>query len=469
MPVEVPRLPAEQRVTLEDTTRPAPGADAFRWFFYASSPPWSNTRHSLKNVRMLQKDFIVKLRNVYSFFTIYANIDGWDPKQPEHGARPIAERSLLDRWLLSEVQIAVRDVGAALDDYLAYDGAMRLIEFVEGLSNWYVRRSRERFWGPGLLQDKRDAYVTLHEALVTTALLIAPFVPFVAEEMYQNLVVGAGLAQAKLSVHLASYPEIHSELIDEALAREMRAVRDIVSLGLSVRTANKLPVLQPLEQADIVFNDSSLMHAVRAHLDLIEEELNVKQVRLMFQVHEQGAVTFRIKANFRALGPRLGKNVQAVKQALEKGDGGELFASLAKEGSCEVLVNGEAVKLDRTEVEVVVEAQSGFAAETGRVGVIVVHTTLTENLIDDGLLRRLIRRIQESRKKNLAKYTDRISLTLELGEGSRLRRVISRNVSQIEENCLVLPGKVSFGDVSKDVEPVQIGDESVRFSWTISG
>ncbi len=189
----------------------------------------------------------------------------------------------------------------------------------------------------------------------------------------------------------------------------------------------------------------------------------------MFQVHEQGAVTFRIKANFRALGPRLGKNVQAVKQALEKGDGGELFASLAKEGSCEVLVNGEAVKLDRTEVEVVVEAQSGFAAETGRVGVIVVHTTLTENLIDDGLLRRLIRRIQESRKKNLAKYTDRISLTLELGEGSRLRRVISRNVSQIEENCLVLPGKVSFGDVSKDVEPVQIGDESVRFSWTISG
>ena len=469
MPVEVPRLPAVQRVSLEDPTRPAPGADAFRWFFYASSPPWSNTRHSLKNVRMLQKDFIVKLRNVYSFFTIYANIDGWDPKLAEHGARPIAARPLLDRWLLSEVQIAVRDVRAALDDYLAYEAAMRLIEFVEGLSNWYVRRSRERFWGPGLPQDKRDAYVTLHEALVTTALLIAPFVPFVAEEMYQNLVAGAGLAQAKLSVHLASYPEIHSELIDEALAREMRAVRDIVSLGLSVRTANKLPVLQPLEQADIVFNDLSLMHAVGAHGDLIEEELNVKQVRLMFQVHEQGAVTFRIKANFRALGPRLGKNVQAVKQALEKGDGRELFASLAKEGSCEVLVNGEAVKLDKTEVEVVVEAQAGFAAETGRVGVVVLHTTLTKSLIDDGLLRRLIRRIQESRKKNLAKYTDRISLTLELSEGSRLRRVISRNVSQIEENCLVLPGKVSFGDVSKDVEPVQIGDELVRFSWTISG
>ena len=468
MPVEVPRLPSNQRVTLEDPTRPAPGADAFRWFFYASSPPWSNTRHSLKNVRMLQKDFIVKLRNVYSFFTIYANIDGWDPKRPEHGARPFAQRSLLDRWLLSELQIAVRDVRAALDEYSAYEAAVCLIEFVEGLSNWYVRRSRERFWGPGLPEDKCDAYVTLHEALVTTALLIAPFVPFIAEEMYQNLVFGAELAGAKASVHLASYPEVKAELIDESLAREMRAVRDIVSLGLSVRTANKLPVLQPLEQADIVFNDSLLMQAVGAHLDLIEEELNVKQVRLMFQAHEQGAVSFRIKANFRALGPRLGKNVQGVKQALETSDGGELFAKLAKDGYCEVEVNGEPVKLNQSEVEVVVEAQSGFAAETGRVGVVVLHTTLTESLIDDGLLRRLVRRVQESRKKNLAKYTDRIILTLELGEGSRLREIVARNVSQIEETCLVLPGKVGFGGVSPDLEPVQIGEEAVRFSWKVS-
>ncbi len=467
MPVEVPRLPAPQRVTLEDPSRPAPGADAFRWFFYASSPPWSNTRHSLKNVRMLQKDFIVKLRNVYSFFTIYANIDGWDPKRPDHGARPVAERLLLDRWLLSELQIAVRDVGAALDEYSAYDAATRLIDFVDGLSNWYVRRSRERFWGPGLPQDKCDAYVTLHEALVTITLLIAPFVPFIAEEMYQNLVVGAGVADARVSVHLASFPEANGVLVDEGLALEMRAVREIVSLGLSVRTANKLPVLQPLQQADIVFNDSSLMQAVRAHVSLIEEELNVRQVRLMFQVHEQGAVTFRIKANFRALGPRLGKNVQAVKQALEKGDGGALFARLAKDGYCEVSANGGSLKLDRSEVEVQVEAQSGFAAETGRVGVVVLHTTLSESLIDDGLLRRLVRRVQESRKKNLAKYTDRIVLTIALNEGSRLGGIILRNVAQIEETCLVAPGQVRFGEVAADVDPVQIGDESVRFSWVV--
>ena len=471
MPVEVPRLPEQQRVTIEDPSRPAPGADAFRWFFYASNPPWSNTRHSLKNVRMLQKDFLVKLRNVYSFFTIYANIDGWDPKLPEHQGRAPSERALLDRWLLSELQLTIRDVRTALDDFLAFDAATRLSDIVDSLSNWYVRRSRERFWGSGLPDDKRDAYTTLHEGLVCTALLIAPFVPFFAEEMYQNLVVTAGLQNAMPSIHLASYPQVRLDWVDEPLARAMRAVREIVSLGLSVRTANKLPVLQPLEQADIVFNDRSLMDAVHLHLDLIQDELNVKNVRLMFQAHEQGAVSFRIKANFRALGPRLGKNVQIVKQALEKGDGSALFAELAQTGTVIVTVNGEPVKLDASEVEVAVEAQPGFAAETGPVGVVVLHTTLTEALIDDGLLRRLVRRVQESRKKNLAKYTDRIALTLDVSDAPRLKEIVSKaeNMSQIEQTCLVTAGQILFAAVDPTIEKIQIGEEWLRFSWIICG
>src|SRR5690606_35642669 len=142
------------------------------WFFYASSPPWNNTRHSLKNVRLLQKDFLVKLRNVYSFFTIYANIDGWSPIDPRHAGRPVGSRSALDRWMVSELHLAAAGVRAALDQYLVYDAALRLVDLVEGLSNWYVRRSRARFWGPGLSTDKRDAYLTLYEALVTTARLI---------------------------------------------------------------------------------------------------------------------------------------------------------------------------------------------------------------------------------------------------------------------------------------------------------
>ena len=150
MPVEVPRAPVEQRVSIEDPATPSPGADAFRWFFYAASPPWSNTRHSLRNVRTLQKDFHVKLRNVYSFFTIYANIDGYRPADATHSGRPASERSLLDRWMLSELGLAVRDVRRHLDDYLVYDAAQRLVALVEGLSNWYVRRSRARFWAKGL-------------------------------------------------------------------------------------------------------------------------------------------------------------------------------------------------------------------------------------------------------------------------------------------------------------------------------
>ena len=467
MPVEVPRLPKMERVTIEDPTRPAPGADAFRWFFYASSPPWSNTRHSLKNVRMLQKDFLVKLRNVYSFFTIYANIDGWDPKLVAHAGRPLNERNLLDRWLISELQLTIANVRRALDDFAAFDAATQLIEIVEGLSNWYVRRSRERFWGPGLTADKRDAYATLHEALVTVSLLIAPFVPFFAEEMYQNLVRGAGIHGAEPSVHLASYPQVKLEIIDQNLAREMRAVREIVSLGLSVRTANKLAVMQPLAQADIVFNDESLMDAVRLHQGLIEDELNVKRVRLMFQSHEQGAVSFRVKANFRTLGPRLGKNVQAVKQALEQGDGGAFFTELAQQGAITIPIGGQNIHIDPDDVQVVVEAHPGFAAETGQVGVVVLHTTLTDDLIDDGLLRRVIRRIQESRKKNLAQYTDRIALTLDLGRAPRLLRVISleANRAQIIGNCLVR--QLEVRELDANVEQVQIGDEWIRFLWTV--
>lgn len=371
------------------------------------------------------------------------------------------------------MQIAVRDVRAALDEFSAYDAAMRLIDVAEGLSNWYVRRSRERFWGPGLPEDKRDAYATLHEALVTLALLMAPFVPFIAEEIYQNLVVGAGLAEAHPSVHLAPYPEVRHALIDEVLAREMRAVRDIVSLGLSVRTANKLPVLQPLEQADIVFNDSTLMTALHGHLGLIEEELNVKHVRFMFQSHEEGAVAFRIKANFRALGPRLGKNVQGVKLALKNSDGSALFAALAKDGYCEVPVNGAPVKLERSEVEVVVEAQPGFAAETGRVGVVVLHTTITPQLEDEGRLRRLLRRIQEGRKKEMFGYTDRKVMMLDLEEAPRLRAMLSNDnessaeqIKQIELTCLV---NLRIGSVAKTIEKIQIDDEWIRLSWPVPG
>jgi isoleucyl-tRNA synthetase len=457
LPQEVPRAPFEQRVTVEDLDTPAPGADAFRWFFYASSPPWSNTRHSLRNVRTLQKDFLIKIRNVYSFFTIYANIDGWTPTDPAHAGRPVSRRNLLDRWLASEVELTVQKVRRALDAYMSYDAALALIELADSLSNWYVRRSRSRFWASGLDEDKRDAYATLHEALTTLSRLIAPFVPFLSEEMYQNLLVHPGVHGAAESVHLARFPEANQALIDQRLVEETRAVRDIVSLGLSVRTSNKLKVRQPLERADVVFNDRDLLARLGDYKPLIQEELNVHEVRFMFPGHEDGAVAFRIKPNFRALGPRLGKNVQAAKKALEGADGSALYAELSRMGKVRIVIEGESYELGPEEIQVSAEAAPGFAAETGRIGVVVLHTTLTDALVDEGLLREIASRVQAERKDLGLDFSARIKLWVDGSE--RLSRVARSGEAHLRQECLATEVVFKLHDAAKEYS---LGEDALR-------
>ncbi|MBK7582338.1 MAG: class I tRNA ligase family protein [Myxococcales bacterium] len=463
MPVEVPRAVSAERVMIEDESTPAPGADAFRWFFYAASPPWSNTRHSLSNVRLLQKDFHVKLRNVYSFFTIYANIDGWRATNPAHAGRPPAERCLLDRWMLSEVALTVRDVRAALDEYLSYDAAMRLVELVEALSNWYVRRSRPRFWAKGLEADKCDAYATLYQALTTLAELSAPFVPFFSEEIYQNLVVRAGVVGAKESVHFADYPVPEPSTIDAALAREMALVRQVVSLGHTARTANKLKVRQPLSRADVVFNDKDALGRLESHRSLVAEELNVHDVRFMFPGHEQGAVSFKLKPNFRTLGPRLGKRVQEVKKALDGLDGSTLFAELSSAGKISLELDGERLDFSPEEIEVSVSAAEGFAAETGKVGVVVLHTTLTPELLDEGLLRELVSRVQAARKELGLEFTDRVGLGVYGSE--RVVRIAQASCAHLESECLAEELAVGAPEARPaSAKELSIGEETLWLS-----
>ena len=238
-PALVPTLPADQRVRVESTGVPAPGADAFRWFFYASNPPWNNTRHALSNVRTLQKELPIKLRNIYSFFVTYANIDGFDPVADEGSQRPLAERPLLDRWILSELEKAKRAVVMHMDQFQSYPATQVLSELVEGLSNWYVRRSRERFWTEGREQDKMNAYWTLYRCLRDLAVLLAPFLPFSSEDMYQNLVVRPYGKGHPDSVHLLLYPSGDASRIDEGLSRDMAEVRALVSLGLQVRYCSR--------------------------------------------------------------------------------------------------------------------------------------------------------------------------------------------------------------------------------------
>ncbi len=433
-PTEVPRLPAEQRVVVEDPSSPAPGADAFRWFFYAASPPWSTTRHSLSNVRALQKEFAVKLRNVYSFFTIYGSIDGFDPRRDKLARE---SRTELDRWAWSELALTVRDVTAAMDAYDVFGAAQKLIALVDSLSNWWVRRSRARFWKSGWDDDKRGAYETLHECLVTLAKLTAPFTPYAAEAMWQNLVVRPWANSARAvpeSVHLADWPEAALADIDEALSRKIATVRALVSLGLQVRTQAKIKVRQPLYTARII--TTALQDLGLSEKGQVADELNVSETVFTPMAEADEFVTIRLKPNFRTLGQRgLGKEAQGLKKTMAALPAAK-SAVLASR-----LLSGEAASLDgidlrRDDVDVEFVAREGFAAAGDRTGVVVLDTRIDETLRNRGLLRELVNRVQTMRKEMGLEYTDRIRLSFLGTESSN--RVVDQARSYLSAEVLAV-------------------------------
>lgn len=385
------------------------GADAMRWYFYAANPPWNNTRYSPEAVRLGQQEFLVKLRNVYAFFTIYADIDGFEPATTPR--RPVAERALLDRWVLSELHLTLRAVTEHMDAYRLYDAAQSIIGLTDALSNWYVRRSRARFWSGASDADKWDAYHTLYEVLATMARLAAPFVPFISEQIYQNLVRNP-FPEAAESVHLDVWPEVDDALIDEALSVEMRTVRDIVSLGLQTRATNKLKVRQPLRLVEVVLGHVDLTARVEGHADLIADELNVKQV--IFTQDAGDLVTFSVKPNYRALGPIFGKRMPVVRAALEAASAAEVRGELAERGVYTLtLADGERVELTSEHVQVSVQAREGYAAAGGAVGVVILDAGLDDALIAEGQVREVTSRIQALRKQADLDYTARIAVRLD--------------------------------------------------------
>ena len=433
-PNDVARLPGQQRLTLASKNGSAPGADAFRWFFFAANPPWSPTRHSLNNVRMLQKELPLKLRNVYSFFTIYANIDAFDPVTMP--GRPPEERGLLDRWILSEAALVTGRVTELMDNYLVYEAAGELSNFVDALSNWYLRRSRRRYWKSEHDADKQDAYATLYQALVTVTNLAAPFIPFLTEEIYQNLVRRPFGEQRHESVHLRDLVTPDESAIDRKLSEEMALVRNIVSLGLRVRTDHKLKVRQPLSLAEVVLPDNRQREALAGYRDLIAEELNVREVAF---VHgDEGHVHYVARPNFRRLGPRLGKKMPLAKKAFASADAAELRRQLLADGKAEIEIDGERVSLDADDVEVQVEAAEHYAAASDQQTVVVLNTDLTEELLEEGVYRELLRRVQDLRRELDIEYTQRIGLSIEASE--KIRGIIeARRVHFMEETlCTAL-------------------------------
>jgi len=454
IPADVPRLDPECKVLIEDPGTPAPGADAFRWFFLAANPPWSSKRHSLGNVRALQKEFPLKLRNVYSFFTIYASIDDFDPRT--EAGRDWQARPFLDRWILSELSKLNVSLIEHLDAYRSYEAAVELTEFVDGLSNWYLRRSRSRFWSPGRSDDKIDAYATLYECLVTVTKLAAPFVPFMTEEMYQNLVRGAFGDEAPESVHLCDYPVADPSRVDSALNEEMAIVRDTVSLGLRVRTDNKLKVRQPLSKAEVTLSAAALEDRVRAYGPMIAEELNVQEVVFVHGSEEH--VEYQVKPNFRRLGPRVGKRMPAVKKALASADGSAVRAALLDSGVATLDIDDDMLQLDLEDVEVVVRAKEGYAAAGDELAVVVLSLELTPELIEEGKYRELLSRIQGMRKELGLEFTQRIRLCIK-GTPTLEQLVENRREHFMAETlCIDLADGIegTSRDVDIDGEPLTI-------------
>ena len=371
----------------------APGADAFRWLFYASNPPWSNTRLSLKNIREGQREFLIRLRNVHSFFAIYANISGFDPKTTPRG-----DASRLDRWVLGELARVTEVVTERMDAYSLYEAARELLAFVDGLSNWYVRRSRRRFWS----DEPGPALHTLYTCLLELSKLIAPFVPFMAESLYQDL----RTEDMPESVHLHDWPE-PLDAVDSALNADMDLLRELASLGLSARKQVGARVRQPLRAVEVVLADPTRSAGLEALAGLLAEELNVREVH--FSQDAERFVDFKVKPNFAALGRRLGKDMKACAGALARMPGAQVRAQVLGDGLT-VELPTQTVTLGPEDVIVQVEAKEGFQAAGSARAVVVLHSHVDDDLREEGLSRELISRIQGLRKEGGLGYTERIGL-----------------------------------------------------------
>jgi len=434
------------------------GTDAMRWSLLTGQAPWTSVRFQEQAIAEGQREFLIRLYNVYSFFVIYANIDGFDPAKTE--ASDGSSRGELDRWILSELHQTIAEVRAAMDRYENYPAGQRLVEFVDALSNWYVRRSRQRFWKSQKDQDKTDAYWTLWTCLETMCKLAAPFVPFFAESLYDNLVRTPGRPEARESVHLCDYPVADERLIDRELCEEMALVRQIVSLGRSARTAAKIKVRQPLPLVEIVLADDSRQSWLEDHASLIVEELNVKKVE--FAARAEQYVDYQIKPNFKVIGPKYGPLAPKIKESLLDLDPTSTYTTLVQSGKIELNAGGRQVVLTPDEVQVTLSAKEGWTATQGRDAVVILSTQLSDELLSEGRAREIVHHVQNARKELDLAYTDRIILRLACSQG--LADDIRANQDYIQQETLTTTTAICAGAIkSGQGFEAKVGDEMLRF------
>ena len=374
------------------------GADAVRWYFYSASAPWLPSRFYDEAVSEMQRKFMGTLWNTYAFYILYVDIDGFDPTKYE-----LKPTNIMDKWVLSRLHSLVRSVTDDLDHYRIIEPSRSLSQFVDELSNWYVRRSRDRFWGSGMEQDKIDAYMTLYTVLETLTRLLAPFTPFMTESIYQNLVRTNG-KNAPLSVHLTKWPQADEALIDTKLERDMDAVLNVVNLGRACRNTANIKNRQPIAKIFV----SGIDHLDETFLSVIRGELNAKEVELGAAAAEY--ITYNVKPQMRTLGPKYGKLLGGIRAHLAQADGMLVVSTVRGGAAYEFEVDGSKVSLQEEDVLVEPAQREGFVAETSGDFAVIIDTTLTPELIEEGNVREIISKVQTMRKEAGFEVTDKIEL-----------------------------------------------------------
>ena len=420
------------------------GADAIRWYFYTSSAPWLPKRFSGKAVQEGQRKFMGTLWNTYAFFVLYANIDNFDASKYtlEYDKLPI-----MDKWLLSKLNSTVAEVDSNLDQYRIPEAAKALQDFVDEMSNWYVRRSRERFWAKGMEQDKINAYMTLYTALVTICKAAAPMIPFMTEDIYQNL-VRSNDANAPESIHLCDFPVVNKDHIDKKLEEDMEDVLDAVVMGRACRNEAAIKNRQPISRMYIK-SDFTLSEFYQ---EIIEDELNVKEVVFTDDVRDFTSYTF--KPQLRTVGPKYGKQLGGIQKHLAALDGNAAMDELNADGALKFDVDGVAVELTKDDLLIDMAQKEGYVSQEDNRMTVVLDTNLTPELVEEGFVYEIISKIQTMRKESGFEVTDHIRVSI--NGNDKLSEIAQKNKEAIS-------GKVLADELTSGAE------YGVSKEWNING
>ena len=423
------------------------GADAIRWYFYINSAPWLPNRFHGKAVQEGQRKFMGTLWNTYAFFVLYANIDHFDATKYTLDYESL---SIMDKWLLSKLNTVVGEVDSHLDQYRIPEAARALQDFVDEMSNWYVRRSRERFWAKGMEQDKINAYMTLYTALVTIAKAAAPMIPFMTEDIYRNLVCSVD-KNAPESVHLCDFPTVHEEMINEDLEAAMEEILDIVVLGRAARNTANIKNRQPIGTMYVCSN----VELAGDYRTIILDELNVKELVFRKDLSEFTSYTF--KPQLKTVGPKYGKLLNGIRTHLTEMDGRKAMEELETTGSLSFDISGSNVVLSKEDLLIDMAQMEGYVTEADNRVTVVLCTDLSEELIEEGFVREIISKIQTMRKEAGYEVMDRIHVSS--SGNSRIQDLMERHGEEIRKD--VMASDILFAETKGYVKEWNINGETV--------